>query len=469
MAERQTVTRLGSFVTVALGILVFGGLYLASLYSYLLFHALAELFSVVVAFCIFTLSWNSRQFHENDWFLFLGIAYFFVGLLDLFHTLAYSGMGVFPGGGADLPTQLWIAARYVESLSLLVFPLFFRRNVLPGWVFALYGGITALIFGSLFYWDIFPVCFAEEGGLTPFKKVSEYAISLILLVTLGVLYRSRDKLDAHVFRLLTASVALTVCAELSFTLYSSAYGLANLVGHYLKIVSFYFVHKALVEVGLRNPYALLFRNLKQHEESLHKSEERFRQVAESAQEWIWEVDATGLYTYASSMVETILGYKVEEIVGKKYFYDLFAPDARDEYREIVFETFRQKDSLYGFLNRNEHKNGRAVWLSTSGRPILDRGGALLGYRGVDADVTERMRMDEERTKLISELQDALAEVKTLSGMLPICSACKRIRDDQGYWNQIEAYIHERSAAEFTHSICPECVKELYSDVYEGDE
>ena len=72
---------------------------------------------------------------------------------------------------------------------------------------------------------------------------------------------------------------------------------------------------------------------------------------------------------------------------------------------------------------------------------------------------------EEREKLIVDLQVALDKVKLLSGFLPICASCKKIRDDKGYWQQIEAYIREHSEAEFSHSICPDCAKKLYSDYY----
>jgi len=79
---------------------------------------------------------------------------------------------------------------------------------------------------------------------------------------------------------------------------------------------------------------------------------------------------------------------------------------------------------------------------------------------------QRRQAEEEKEKVIRELQAALAEVKTLSGLLPICAACKKIRDDKGYWNQIEVYIHEHSGAEFSHGICPECAKKLYPEFYD---
>jgi FixJ family two-component response regulator len=95
---------------------------------------------------------------------------------------------------------------------------------------------------------------------------------------------------------------------------------------------------------------------------------------------------------------------------------------------------------------------------------LDKGeiGSSLLERSIRYAI-ERKRTQEEREQLISELQTALAKVKQLSGLLPMCASCKKIRDDKGYWNQIEAYISEHSQADFTHGICPECVKKLYPE------
>ena len=181
MAERPVV--LSTNISVLVGALLLLGLYLTSHYSYLLFHSLAEVFSIVVACGIFMVAWNARQFLDNDYLLFIGIAYLFVAGLDLLHTLAYHGMGVFPGFGANLPTQLWIASRYVQSLSLLVAPVFIHRRLNPHLVFLSYAIVISLLLVSIFYWNIFPNCYIEGMGLTPFKKTSEYIISLILVAS----------------------------------------------------------------------------------------------------------------------------------------------------------------------------------------------------------------------------------------------------------------------------------------------
>ena len=107
------------------------------------------------------------------------------------------------------------------------------------------------------------------------------------------------------------------------------------------------------------------------EQALRRSEERFRQVVENANEWIWEVDANGLYTYASPIIERILGYTPEEVLGKKHFYDFFHPDDAAQLRTRAFSIFARKDVFTEFQTRNLHKDGRVVFLLRSGVPILE--------------------------------------------------------------------------------------------------
>lgn len=252
------------------GMLVLSSLYLAGIYNYLLFHSLIEGFSIVIACGVFMIAWNARALLTNDYLLLLGIAYLFVAFVDMAHLLGYEGMGVFPGYDANLSAQLWIGARYIESISLLVAPLFLRRQ-LPLWTATcIYGVVTLLILITVFGgW--FPDCFVKGQGLTGFKVFSEYLISIILVVAAVGLYRSRDDIDNKVYRLMIASIGLTVASEMAFTLYVDIYGLANLTGHFLKLASFYLIYKAVIETGLSRPYSLLFRDLKRTKEELEQT------------------------------------------------------------------------------------------------------------------------------------------------------------------------------------------------------
>jgi len=107
------------------------------------------------------------------------------------------------------------------------------------------------------------------------------------------------------------------------------------------------------------------------------------------------------------------------------------------------------------------------WFLVTTSPWTDIAGNVVGSIHIARDITVRKTLEKDREKLIDELRDALAKVKQLSGFLPICSVCKKIRDDKGYWQQIESYIHEHSEAEFSHAICPDCAKKLYPDYYKG--
>lgn len=147
---------------------------------------------------------------------------------------------------------------------------------------------------------------------------------------------------------------------------------------------------------------------------LRKSEERFRQVAQSVGEFIWEVDRNGLYTYASPVVEKILGYKPEEIIGKKYFYDFFLPAVKDKLKKEASEVFAKKGTFKNFVNPNVHKHGNIVYLETNGMPVLNDKGNLLGYRGADTDITERRSAEIEKEKLNKELIKSNKRLKQLS-------------------------------------------------------
>jgi len=137
---------------------------------------------------------------------------------------------------------------------------------------------------------------------------------------------------------------------------------------------------------------------KKAEEASWKSEERFRDVVASTGDWIWEVDPEGKYTYASPIVEQVLGYTPEEVLGK-HFYDFFLPEEQQQLKDAAFKVFARRERFINFVNRNVHKNGRIVILETSGVPILSTDGQLLGYRGVDRDVTERKMLEERLSAL----------------------------------------------------------------------
>lgn len=241
-----------------------------SFFNVLLFHTLVEIITVVVAFSIFVIAWNSREFNENHFLGFVGIAYLFIGVFDLFHALSYKNMGIFPANDANLPTQFWIIARYMESVSILLALAFMNRPVKYRALFSLYSFITVFLFIILLYFGAFPDCFVEGKGLTQFKVLSEYLISVLLGISIVRLYQMRQKFDTRIFHVLIASLIFTIASELFFTFYVSVFGLSNIFGHILKLCSFYLIYYALIETGFREPFSFLFKELSDHKDELEE-------------------------------------------------------------------------------------------------------------------------------------------------------------------------------------------------------
>jgi HD-GYP domain-containing protein (c-di-GMP phosphodiesterase class II) len=242
-------------------------LYVISRYNYNLFHSLADGVSIVIAACVFTIIWNGRRIVDNDYFLYVGIAFLFFAFWDLLHLLGNKNMGVFPQYG-NLGPALYIVSRYILSISLLIAPLFINRKLNTTLMYAAYSLVTLLILLSIFSWYIFPVCIVDGVGLTPFKVVSDYIICLILLGAIGLLLINRRSFDSRVLRLIVSSIILSIATGLAFTLYADPFGIMNAIGHFFQIASFYLIYLAFIETSLTKPQDILYQKLKKNEEIL---------------------------------------------------------------------------------------------------------------------------------------------------------------------------------------------------------
>lgn len=302
-------------------------LYFISLYSYILYHSIVEILSIVIALGIFIIAWNSKKIIDNNYLLLVGIAYFFVSLLDLFHTLAYKGMGIFLNfTGSNLATQLWISTRYLMTISLLLAIIFIKRRLNYKIQLTCYLIVTTLILLSIFYWKIFPICFIEGSGLTTFKIVSEYIISFLLAAVIFFLYLHRKNFNRTIFILIIVSIVAAILAELSFTLYTDVYGLLNQLGHFFELLSFFLIYKAIIETGFSQPMDLLFFKLKQTEKDIRESEEKFRSLYFSMSEGVClheviydELKKPIDYRIidVNDAYQSITGFQRDQVIGRK--------------------------------------------------------------------------------------------------------------------------------------------------------
>jgi diguanylate cyclase (GGDEF)-like protein/PAS domain S-box-containing protein len=395
MKEPRLVSKKPIYLPLLTGGLLLLGLYLTSLYNYLLFHSLAEIFSIIIAFSIFVLAWNCRKIIDNDYLIFLGIAYLFIGFIDIVHTLAYTGMGVILGYGTNLPTQLWIAARSLESLSLLIaYSVLDKKKLKINLVLLGYIVTLSLLFLSIFYWKIFPSCFIEGSGLTPFKKISEYIISLILAASLFFLLKRKEKFDHKVLQCLVISILLTIASELAFTFYISAYGLSNLIGHIFKIISFYFIYQAIIVTGLTKPHELLFRNLQENEEKLSYA-------LQATNDGIWDRHLESGKLYLSENYYRILGYNPgETTITPKVFEELIHPEDKKNVLQRSQECIEGKTKDYSAEFRLKTRSGKWKWILGRGKVISrDSTGKALRFLGTHVDISQRKEAEKKLEKL----------------------------------------------------------------------
>ncbi len=155
-----------------------------------------------------------------------------------------------------------------------------------------------------------------------------------------------------------------------------------------------------------------------------------------------------------------------DVIGKTD-YDFHRDSAHaDSYREWDKKIMDNGEPVLNIEESYHNSDGSEGTVLTSKVPLRDEEGKVFGILGICSDISERKKMELEKESLIEELKDAISEVKTLGGLLPICSNCKKIRDDKGYWKQIESYITAHSNAEFSHGICQDCAKKLYPDFFD---
>jgi two-component system sensor histidine kinase TtrS len=218
--------------------------------------------------------------------------------------------------------------------------------------------------------------------------------------------------------------------------------------------------------GLEQEVLARTDELRRANEELRKSEKYLRDVTATLGEGIFVLDLSGKLTFMNPAAERLLGWSESELLQKEIH--LIVHNRGNEGGVMRSEDCRIRNVTEigrPYCSEGEFfakKDGTVFPVSVNSAPLMEDGQVVASVT-VFIDISERKRLDQEREKLVAELQAALADIKTLHGIVPICAACKKIRDDEGAWHQLESYISQHTEAQFSHGLCKECAHKLYPE------
>jgi len=395
------------------------------LHNFLLGHTLAELSAIIVGVLMCAVAWQTDRFSRNDFLLFLACGYFWVGMIDLVHTLVYEGMGVIPVDSANPAAQFGLIARGAQALLLLAAPLFLTRALRSGVpVFIGFGLLAAGAYAAVMGGG-FPDAYVEGVGPTAFIAGGEYAVAVLLALAFAHLHAKRRHLAPRVFRLMAASIGLTIAALLPFSFNVGVDAPVLIAGNLCKLLAFWAVFLAIVHMTLAEPYRLLearvarrtgeltteMERRAQAELAIRASEGRLRAFFDHSPDSITIKDLDGRLLLVNREFERRHGVRRDQVLGRT-MKDLLAADVAALIAEKEAELVRTGREQH-FEYEAAFGDGKRRWIRAVSFPVSDERGTMVAIGTVRADLTAQKQTEErlrhaEKLKALGDLAGGIA-------------------------------------------------------------
>jgi len=380
--------------------------------GYMPLHMLLEMASIVVSVLVFAVGWKSYGEGASGTLSILACIFLGVGFLDFTHTFSFYGMPDFvTPNGPDKAIYFWLTARAVAAAGLLlaiVAP--WRPSATDAMRYLLLIGVLIAVgflhWLFLFHQDSTRELFLVPGkGLTPLKQYLEYAIIAINIAAVTALWVRMSRPQPFSAAPLFGALCTMAMSEFFFTLYAEVTDVFNLLGHIYKVISYLFIYRAFVVTTIERPY----RQLKQSEQSLRESEERFRLAMEASADGLWDWNIESDTGYFSPTYFRMLGYEPGEFpaTGRKWS-EVIHPDDRQRTWSINQDCIENRCQSFKVEYRMQTKNGSWKWILGRGRAISrDPLGRALRMIGTHVDITESKQTEAELEQYRQHLEESV--------------------------------------------------------------
>lgn len=358
--------------------------------SYLALHSLMETLSVVVAMMVVSVGWNYRQSGNTQNLVLLACFFFSVGILDFLHMVSYVGMPEFiTHNDTDKHLNFWLGARFLASMALLLVSInSWENRVSQKFQYILFTVISIttslFIFLVVFHQEFFPHWFIPGKGLTPLKKWLEYGFIAMNVASAIVLWTKFREARDFKAPLLFAAVCTMAMSEFFFSLYATMTGVDIVLGHIYKVISYYFIYRAVVVEAIERPYL-----------KLEITQQNLELAVRASNTGLWDWDIQSGYTFLSPVWKAQLGYASHELENHfDTWISLLHPDDRETARDKV-QAFLATEEMKLYENefRMRHKDGSYHWILARGEKQYDQHGKLQKVVGSHTDLTEFKRAE----------------------------------------------------------------------------